>query len=153
MVSEWIYYWEWCKRFGYECYHRWRGMEITSSILVTLISVVLTHDSNSWEIAVTAIEANVIVFGLFALGHLFKTSFLLFSGRLHVSGGGIREINPKFGLLGLAVVAAYRSYCLPSSKTVLISIAMYQFARPRNSCDPGSSTMHTASFTGPATIN
>jgi hypothetical protein len=109
------YYWEWCKRFGNECYRTWRA-ELSTAFVVTVVACLITwRERTAWDSILVALEANLIVFAIFVMGHLFRVPFLLHNERNYPPAGGIRYVAPSFGvlgaviLLGITVGIVYRS--------------------------------------------
>jgi DMSO/TMAO reductase YedYZ heme-binding membrane subunit len=100
------YYWEFLKRFGAVCFRTWR-QEIAGAFAVTLITYILTNqEKDAWQIASTALEANLIWFSAFVFVHLIRTPYLLHREHLRPDLGGERVVRRIFGLIGAVLLLA-----------------------------------------------
>lgn len=92
------YYWEYLKRFGKESSETWRR-DFLITFLLAIIPIFLRWGNRTvWEGAVLGADSAFLLFGVFAVGHLVHTSFILYRERAHPEFGGIGYTHWGYGV-------------------------------------------------------
>jgi len=100
------YYWEYIKRFGKESSQTWLRDFLISFALAIITAFLAWGDRTALQGALLGAEAVVLLFGVFALRHLFHTSLILFRERAHPEQGGVRYTHWGYGVWGLFILLA-----------------------------------------------
>jgi len=100
------YYWEYLKRFGKEASETWRRDFLVAFLLALIPTLLAWGNRTVSEGAILAAISALLLFGLFAVGHLVHTSFVLYRERAHPEFCGMRHTHWGYGVLGAATFLA-----------------------------------------------